>query len=57
MGYCVPSSFARYGQGQEAHGSHHFRPAAAAWFGFPSWASTSVSRESCGGSYILVGTC
>ena len=55
MAYCVPGSFARYGQGQEAHGSRHFRPAAAAaaaWFGFPPWASTSVSGESCGYSYI-----
>ena len=51
---CQAALFARYGQGQEAYDSRHFRPAAAvAWFGFPPWASTSVSRESCGCGYIL----
>ena len=58
---------ARYGQGQEAHGSLHFRPrAAAAGLGFPSWASTvvdsgspridislSLNCGSCGRSYKL----
>ena len=37
MAYCVPDSFARYGQGQEAHGSRYFRPAVAATFPFLGW--------------------